>query len=72
MLTTKTFRKIEVDMDMSRNSLLKLKRILKRDVKIEAGVREVLRKWDKVGVDQLELHRIDNFELKVAPTRGKK
>ena len=51
MLTTKTFRKIEVDMDMSRNSLLKLKRILRRDVKIEAGIREVLRTWDKVGVD---------------------
>ena len=52
--------------------MLKLKRIFRRDVKIEAGVKEVLRTWDKVGVDQLELHRIDNFELKVAATRGKK
>ena len=52
--------------------MLKLKRILRRDVKIEASVREDLRTWDKVGVDQLELHRIDNFELKVAATRGKK
>ena len=52
--------------------MLKSKIILRRDVKIEDGVREVLRMWDKVVVDQLELHRIDNFELKVAATRGKK
>ena len=50
VLTAKTFRKIEVDMDMSQNSQLKLKRILKGEVKVEAGIREALRTWDIVAL----------------------
>ena len=67
-----TFRKIEVDTEMARNSLLKLKRILSKEIPVEKGVKEGLRSWDKLGEDQLQLHRIDNFELKVPVKKGKK
>ena len=61
-LTAKTFRRIEVEMDMSRGALLKLKRILKSEVPVDSSVREALREWDKKGTGQLSLHRIINFE----------
>ena len=35
LLTLATFRKIEVDTDMARNSLLKLKRILSKEIPVE-------------------------------------
>ena len=47
-----TFKKIEKDMDISRNATLHLKRILQRDVPVEKGVREKLREWDHLSDDQ--------------------
>ena len=38
-LTAETFRRIEVEMDMSRGALLKLKRILKAEVPVDGCVR---------------------------------
>ena len=70
-LTASTFRKIEVSMDMSRNSILKLKKILKEEVSVDKGIREALKSWDNLGADQLVLHRIENFEVKVAKQEGK-
>ena len=72
VLTTETFRKIEVEMELGRNSILKLKRILGQVVTVETGVREALRSWDRMGANQLELSRIGNFELKIPATKGKK
>ena len=43
VLTTETFRKIEVEMELGRNSILKLKRILGQVVTVEIGAREALR-----------------------------
>ena len=59
-------------MELGRNSILKLKRILGQVVTVETGVREALRSWDRMGADQLELSRIGNFELKIPATKGKK
>ena len=67
-----TFKKIEKDMDMSRNQTLKLQKILKQDVPVEKGVREKLREWDHVADDQLVLHKLDDLELKVTATKAKK
>ena len=39
VLTTETFRKIEVEMELGRNSVSKLKRILGQVVTVETGVR---------------------------------
>ena len=72
VLTTETFRKIEVEMELGRNHISKLKRILGQVVTVETGVREALRSWDRMGADQLELSRIGNFELKIPATKGKK
>ena len=71
-LTAETFRRIEVEMDMSRGALLKLKRILKSEVPVDGCVREALREWDKKGSDQLSLHTITNFEQKVSSNKGNK
>ena len=71
-LTAKTFRRIEVEMDMSRGALLKLKRILKSEVRVDGSVREALREWDKKGADHLSLHRITNFELKNTSNKDNK
>ena len=48
LLTTTTFRKIEIEMDIGRSSLLKLKRILQKEVPVESRVKEGLRSWDKL------------------------
>ena len=53
-------------MDMSRNSILKLKKILKKEVTVNKGIREALESWDNIGADQHVLHRIENFKVKVA------
>ena len=59
-------------MHMARNSILKLRKILSKEVKVESRVRDALRDWDKFGDDQLELHRIKNITLKIAAkTRDK-
>lgn len=50
-------------MDMSRNSILKLKKILKEDVTVHKGIREAFESWDNIGEDQFVLHRIENFEF---------
>ena len=50
-LTASTFRKIEVSMDMSRNSILKLKKILKEEVSVDKGIREALKSWDNLGAN---------------------
>ena len=71
-LTAATFRRVEVEMDISRGSLLKLKQILKEEVPVESGVGEAFREWDKKGADQLSLHKVTNFELKVAAKKSKK
>ena len=71
-LTAETFRRIEVEMDMSRGALLKLKRILKSEVPVDGCVREALREWDKKGADHLSLHRITNFELKNTSNKDNK
>ena len=59
-------------MDMARNSILKLRRILSKEVKVESQVRDALCDWDKFGDDQLELHRIENFKLKIVAKTGDK
>ena len=51
-LTTATFWRIEVETDMARNSLLKLKKILGKEVAVESYVREGLRCFDKLGAEQ--------------------
>ena len=71
LLTTKTFRKIEIEMDIGRSSLLKLKRILQKEVPVESRVKEGLRSWDKLGDDQLDLHRINHFEQKIVGKKGR-
>ena len=48
LITMATFRKIEVDTEMARNSLMKLKRILIKEIPVEKGVKEGLRSWDKL------------------------
>ena len=71
MLTTTTFRKIEIEMDIGRSSLLKLKWILQKEVPVESRVKEGLRSWDKLGDDQLDLHQIENFEQKIVGKKGR-
>ena len=71
MLTTTTFRKIEIEMDIGRSSLLKLKQILQKEVPVESRVKEGLRSWDKLGDDQLDLHQIENFEQKIVGKKGR-
>ena len=71
-LTAITFRRIKVEMDISRGALLKLKRILKTEVPVDSRVREALRQWDKKGAEQLDLHKITNFEQKKAAKNGNK
>ena len=70
-LTASIFRKIEVSMDMSQNSILKLKKILKEEVTVNKGIREALKSWGNIGADQLIMHRIENFKVKVAKQEGK-
>ena len=41
-LTAETFRRIEVEIDMSGGTLLKLKRILRSEVLVDRCVREAL------------------------------
>ena len=69
-LNANTFRRIEVEMDMARSSLLKLIKILRGEVGISSRVKEALKSWDRVGADQLSLERIQNFEQKIAARRG--
>ena len=71
-LNANTFRRIEVEMDMARSSLLKLIKILRGEVGISSRVKEALKSWDRVGADQLSLERIQNFEQKIAARRGGK
>ena len=71
LLTTTTFRKIEIEMDIGCSSLLKLKRILQKEVPVESRVKEGLRSWDKLGDDQLDLHWINNFEQKIVGKKGR-
>ena len=59
-------------MDMAQNSILKLRKILSKEVKVKSGVRDALRDWDKFGDDQLELHRIKNLKLKITAKTGDK
>ena len=72
VLTTSTFRRIEVEMDIARNGILKLVKYLKGEVNAENNVKEGLRAWDERGMDQLKLERIDNFEQKITAKKGKK
>ena len=72
VLTTSTFHRIEVEMDIARNSILKLVKYLKGEVNVENNVKEGLRAWDERGMDQLKLERIDNFEQKITAKKGKK
>ena len=65
LLTTTTFWKIEIEMDIGCSSLLKLKRILQKEVPVESRVKEGLRSWDRLGADQLDLWQIKNFEHKI-------
>ena len=58
-------------MDMSQAATLKLRKILKRDVPVERGVRRKLREWDHVMDEQLVLYKVDDFEQKVPATRAK-
>ena len=37
-ISASTFRKVEIEMDMARNSILKWRRILSKEVKVESGV----------------------------------
>ena len=50
---------------------MKLKRILQKEVPVESRVKEGLRSWDKLGDDQLDLHRINNFEQKIVGKKGR-
>ena len=59
-------------MNMARNSIQKLRKILSKKVIVKSGVRDALRDWDKFGDDQLELHRIENFNLKITAKTGDK
>ena len=67
-----TLKKVEKDMDLSRNATLHLKRILQHDVPIEKCVREKLREWDHLADDQLQLHVLDNLQAKISATAAKK
>ena len=71
-ISASTFRKVKLEMDMARNSILKLRKILSKEVKVKSRVRDALWDWDKFGDDQLELHRIENFELKIVAKTGDK
>ena len=59
-------------MDIARNSILKLRTILSKEVKVKSRVRDAICEWDKFGDDQLELHRIENFKLKIVAKIGDK
>ena len=39
-ISASTFRKVELEMDMARNSILKLRKILSKEVKVESRVRD--------------------------------
>ena len=58
-------------MYIGQSSLLKLKRILQKEVPVESRVKEGLRSWDKLGDDQLDLHWINNFEQKIVGKKGR-
>ena len=41
-------------------------------MKVESGVRDALWDWDMFGDHQLEVHRIENFKLKITAKIGDK